>query len=576
MCRGTAARAAVPRCFQFSFHIFHIYFGSFFLHFLRFGFSFLGFWDGRVKCRDCWHFDANFGPFCVDSFELRPLLRLPDKSSPFANFDTFGWRWSPDLSLDENLLRLALLARFNTIKVANYTAGRCSSMMCRPPRQINGSHVEIEVIGFGINMPPRFSRHQDPSAGIRPWNRKEPPQNEIHAEMSIIGRCAREGIPVRGSWFYVALPPCWECCKALVAAGVARVLFKGKGRRASATMVLDTKEKVFAEAHGVAWDYAEFSLEREEYLDEMWEKYKEDTGLDRAAVKAKESFRPVQINVCHPGDGWHSWRGLWDKIKLPVYAGLWYFFNVQYNIQNKKLLTVFHANWAVSWFQLAAGIPIALFMWTSGLVKAPKMTKDDYLKLAPVGAAFAAGQVATVASLGAVAVSFTHVVKALEPAVNAIASALILGQVFHPMVYASLLPVFAGVALASSKELSFTMFGFLTAMASNFFFVTRNVLATKFGDVGDMGEDKTQRKTNQLAVLTGVATLVLLPVVVLLPGGLTSVPTAWKVQRETPGPSEQLSILVASGWPTAYLFTEISHRNAQAALATGTAPNKLL
>ena len=121
------------------------------------------------------------------------------------------WLWGPDLSLDENLLRLAtrlpvasdsivarhilghlngqsiesernvvlrthfdsfchlfflltslcqhlltqlskaLLARFNTIKVANYTAGRCSSMMCRPPRQINGSHVEIEVIGFGIN-----------------------------------------------------------------------------------------------------------------------------------------------------------------------------------------------------------------------------------------------------------------------------------------------------------------------------------------------------------------------------------------------------------------------------------------
>jgi len=242
-------------------------------------------------------------------------------------------------------------------------------------------------------------------------------------------------------------------------------------------------------------------------------------------------------------------KGLWDKIKLPVYAGLWYFFNVQYNIQNKKLLTVFHANWAVSWFQLAAGIPIALFMWTSGLVKAPKMTKDDYLKLAPVGAAFAAGQVATVASLGAVAVSFTHVVKALEPAVNAIASALILGQVFHPMVYASLLPVFAGVALASSKELSFTMFGFLTAMASNFFFVTRNVLATKFGDVGDMGEDKTQRKTNQLAVLTGVATLVLLPVVVLLPGGLTSVPTAWKAALATgTAPNKLLYRLVASGF----------------------------
>ncbi|CAK9055179.1 unnamed protein product [Durusdinium trenchii] len=376
---------------------------------------------------------------------VQPIVRLPNSSSPFENFETFGWRWSPDLSLDENLLRLALLARLNCFKVANYTAGRCSAMMCRPPR-INVSHVEIEVIGFGINTPPRFGTiPRDPNAGMRPWNRKEPPQNEIHSEMQIIGRCAREGIPMKGSWLYVALPPCWECCKALVAAGVARVLFKGKGRRAPAAIMENAKEKVFAEAFGMEWLHAEFSLEREQYLDEMWEAYKKEL-----------------------------------RITSPKEKGL---------IRSK----------------VTDCVPCELGRF---LVSAPKMTKDDCLKLAPVGAAFAAGQVATVASLGAVAVSFTHVVKALEPAVNAIASALILGQVFHPMVYASLLPVFAGVALASSKELSFTMFGFLTAMASNFFFVTRNVLATKFGDVGDMGEDKTQRKTNQLAVLTAVAALV--------------------------------------------------------------------
>ena len=40
----------------------------------------------------------------------------------------------------------ALLARFNSIKVANYTAGRCSSMMCRPPRK-NGSELEVEAGG---------------------------------------------------------------------------------------------------------------------------------------------------------------------------------------------------------------------------------------------------------------------------------------------------------------------------------------------------------------------------------------------------------------------------------------------
>lgn len=242
-------------------------------------------------------------------------------------------------------------------------------------------------------------------------------------------------------------------------------------------------------------------------------------------------------------------ESLFDKVKLPIFVCLWYFFNVQYNILNKRLLGCFGATWAVSWIQLAAGIPIACLMWASGVLTKPKVTKDDLLKLTPVGAAFSAGQVATVASLSAVAVSFTHVVKALEPAVNAIASALILGQVFHPMVYASLAPVFLGVALASSSELSFTMFGFLTAMASNFFFVTRNVLATKFGSVGEMGEDTVTRKTNQLAVLTAVATAVLLPVALVLPGGLLSAPAAWAASIKSGVPAGTLAyLMIMSGF----------------------------
>lgn len=244
-----------------------------------------------------------------------------------------------------------------------------------------------------------------------------------------------------------------------------------------------------------------------------------------------------------------GFKAVFDKVKLPVFVGLWYFFNVQYNIQNKVLLKCFDATWAVSWIQLAAGIPIACSMWALGLLRTPKLTKSDFMKLVPQGVAHSAGQVMTVASLGAVAVSFTHVVKALEPAVNAIASALILGQVFHPMVYASLLPVFAGVALASSSELSFTMFGFLTAMGSNFAFVTRNVLATKFGKAGDMGDDQQTRKTNQLAVLTMVAAAVLFPVCLFIPGGLLSIPSAWaSAMKAGVSSSKLLFLLVASGF----------------------------
>mmetsp|Transcript_11855 Transcript_11855/g.21644 ORF Transcript_11855/g.21644 Transcript_11855/m.21644 type:complete len:436 (+) Transcript_11855:102-1409(+) len=241
-----------------------------------------------------------------------------------------------------------------------------------------------------------------------------------------------------------------------------------------------------------------------------------------------------------------SLTNVWSAVKLPVYVALWYFFNVQYNIQNKLLLKAFDASMAVSWIQMAAGIPIAGLMWLTGILKRPKVSTADLAKLAPVGAAFAGGQVATVASLGAVAVSFTHVVKALEPAVNAIASAFVLGQVFHPLVYASLLPVFAGVALASASELSFTLFGFATAMASNFFFVTRNVLATKFGGVGEMGDDATTRKTNQLAVLTAVASVVLLPLALFAPGGLLSIPAAWSKALKAGVTSNKIIYLLAS------------------------------
>jgi solute carrier family 35 protein E1 len=240
---------------------------------------------------------------------------------------------------------------------------------------------------------------------------------------------------------------------------------------------------------------------------------------------------------------------IFDAIKLPLFTGLWYFFNIQYNLANKQVLNVFPATWALAWWQLAAGIPIAGFMWLSGLLAKPKVTKGELATLLPVGAAHSAGQILTVASLGAVAVSFTHTVKALEPGVNAIASGLLLGQVFHPFVYLSLVPVFAGVAMASAGEMSFTMFGFLTAFGSNFAFVLRNVLSTKFGSVGQMGDDAVTRKTNQLSVLTTVAALVLLPFVVFIPGGLLEAPAAWDAAMSTGiAPFKMAMLIIMSGF----------------------------
>ena len=55
--------------------------------------------------------------------------------------------------------------------------------------------------------------------------------------------------------------------------------------------------------------------------------------------------------------------------------------------------------------------------------------------------------------IAAGAVSFTHIVKALEPFFSAMMSIFFTKKVMHPNVYLSLIPVVGGVGLACLKEL---------------------------------------------------------------------------------------------------------------------------
>ena len=107
-----------------------------------------------------------------------------------------------------------------------------------------------------------------------------------------------------------------------------------------------------------------------------------------------------------------------------------------------------------------------------------------------------------VVSLGAGAVSFTHIIKASEPVVSAALSAVLLGAVYSPITYLTLLPIVGGVALASLKELSFTWVGFIAAMGSNVSSALRGILAKKTMG-GGVGENMTE--ANLYAVLTILA-----------------------------------------------------------------------
>merc|ERR1719331_1751926 len=199
--------------------------------------------------------------------------------------------------------------------------------------------------------------------------------------------------------------------------------------------------------------------------------------------------------------------GIMETLTTGSFFALWYLFNIGYNIYNKKALNALPIPWTMALLQLFVGIPYACALWTTGLRKAPKLSTDNIKTLVPVSLGHLGTHIGAVVSLGAGAVSFTHIVKASEPVVSAVLSFLILGSVSSWQTYLTLLPIVGGVALASLKELSFTWVGFIAAMGSNLSSALRGILAKK-----TMGGGENMSEANLYAVLTILAFIAMVPI----------------------------------------------------------------
>merc|ERR1719331_3064846 len=201
--------------------------------------------------------------------------------------------------------------------------------------------------------------------------------------------------------------------------------------------------------------------------------------------------------------------GIMETITTGSFFALWYLFNIGYNIYNKKALNALPIPYTMAALQLLVGIPYVAVLWATGLRKAPKLSVDNVKTLIPVSLGHLGTHIGAVVSLGAGAVSFTHIIKASEPVVSAGLSALLLGAFYSPITYLTLVPIVGGVALASLKELSFTWVGFIAAMGSNLSSALRGILAKK--TMGDgVGENMTE--ANIYAVLTILAFVFILPI----------------------------------------------------------------
>ncbi|CAI0468868.1 unnamed protein product [Linum tenue] len=189
---------------------------------------------------------------------------------------------------------------------------------------------------------------------------------------------------------------------------------------------------------------------------------------------------------------------------------MWYFLNVIFNIMNKKIYNYFPYPYFVSVIHLAVGVVYCLISWAVGLPKRAPIDGNLLKLLIPVAVCHALGHVTSNVSFAAVAVSFTHTIKALEPFFNAAASQFILGQSIPISLWLSLAPVVLGVSMASLTELSFNWLGFISAMISNISFTYRSLYSKKA--MTDMDS------TNVYAYISIIALIVCIPPAIFVEG----------------------------------------------------------
>lgn len=212
--------------------------------------------------------------------------------------------------------------------------------------------------------------------------------------------------------------------------------------------------------------------------------------------------------------------GMADTLVLGALFGLWYLANIYFNIYNKQVLKAFAHPFTVTAIQFAVGGVLALSSWALGIVKRPVLTKSTIASILPLALVHTLGNLLTNVSLGAVAVSFTHTIKAMEPFFSVLLSALFLGETPSIPVVLTLLPIVGGVAMASVSEASFNWTGFLSAMGSNVTFQSRNVLSKKL-----MVKKGGLDNINLFSIITILSFFLLTPVSIAV-DGLAFLPSA--------------------------------------------------
>lgn len=178
------------------------------------------------------------------------------------------------------------------------------------------------------------------------------------------------------------------------------------------------------------------------------------------------------------------------------------------------MLNVLPAPLTVGAFQFGVGALYCAIIWLLRLRPYPTLTPSGRGAVASVGLYHALGQLASMLSLGAGPVSFTHIVKAMEPFFSAIVSGLYFKKWMKTPVYLTLIPVVGGVGYACLNELNFSWLAFGAAMASNVAFALRAV-QSKIALQSGKGTGSNLTPPNMFGLVTWAALLISIPIALI-------------------------------------------------------------
>ena len=238
------------------------------------------------------------------------------------------------------------------------------------------------------------------------------------------------------------------------------------------------------------------------------------------------------------------------RVLLGSLFSLWYALNIVFNVANKRALLAVPSSIWMTTCHFAIGSGIALLMWTTGAHPRPHINSKTLRSLLPLATVHTAGNLLTNVSLGKVAVSFTHTVKALEPLFSIGLSTAFFGDLPSRLVLLSLAPIVGGVALASASEATFNWLGFLSAMGSNLTFQSRNVLSKLL-----MGGRKPLDNINLFSLITLISLPLTLPIALLAEGVTSPIPVA----LANPVANQQIVQQIFIAGTTFHLYQQVSY-----------------